>query len=98
MPDDDIRFFPCLGFTDAAIAALAAAQAQDQGERGSAAWWGAMSLALQVYRALERDYLDKDMLHPSTTASIDINTPAGTMHCSVQDGVVTPAAFTPHPG
>lgn len=87
MPDDDIRFFPCVGFTDAAIAALAAAQAQDP-----------MSLALQVHRALERDYLDKNMLHPSTTASIDINTPAGTMHCSVQDGVVTPAAFTPHPG
>ena len=87
MPDDDIRFFPCPGFADAAIAVLAQAQAADP-----------LSLALQVYRALERDFLPEDVLHPSSTASIDVNTAAGTMHCTVLDGVVTPAAFTPTPG
>ena len=87
MPDDDIRFFPCVGFADAAIAVLTQAQAADP-----------ISLALQVYRSLERDFLPEDMLHPSSTASIDVNTAAGTMHCTVVDGVVTPAAFTPTPG
>ena len=87
MPDDDIRFFPCPGFADAAIAVLAQAQVADP-----------ISLALQVYRALERDFLTADMLHPSSTGSIDVNTIAGTMHCTVRDGVVTPAAFTPATG
>jgi hypothetical protein len=86
MPDD-IRFFPCIGFADAAITVLAQAQAADP-----------ISLALQVYRSLERDFLAEDSLHPSSTGSIDINTIAGTMHCTVADGVVTPAAFTPAAG
>lgn len=80
---DEIALNPCLNFGKLAVELMLAAGVEDID--GSA--------REQIFQAVQRDLIDN--AHPPGTADMSFRTSAGTLRCSVEAGVVTPAAFIP---
>jgi hypothetical protein len=80
---DEIALNPCMNFGALATELMLAVGVQDADG----------SVREQIFQAVQRDVLDA--AHPEGTATLAFNTRAGTLHCLVGAGVVTPIQFEP---
>lgn len=80
---DEIALNPCRNFGALVAEMLHAAGVVDTDG----------SVREQIFQAVQRDVLDA--AHPEGTATLAFNTRAGTLHCLVGAGVVTPIQFEP---
>lgn len=79
---DEIALNPCLNFgTLTSEMVLAAGVSVEESKQ----------VCERIFQTVQRDVVDA--AHPESTASLSVDTSAGTLQCTVEAGVVTPVAF-----